>query len=61
MHEKIFEHVDKMLLVAEFRMYYIKYFSLYLTGNTLRLHNNDQPVNAVYCENHILYGLNAHF
>jgi hypothetical protein len=23
-----------------------------LTGNTLRLHYRDQPVNAVYCENH---------
>jgi hypothetical protein len=25
-------------------------YSSYLTANTLRLDNNDQPVNAVYCE-----------
>jgi hypothetical protein len=24
----------------------------YLTGSTLGLHHTDQPVNAVYCENH---------
>jgi hypothetical protein len=59
-------------LNTEFVRNFIYEFSLYLTGNTLRLRYKAQPVNAVwgkvtvYCENHTehtdtLCGQNAEF
>jgi hypothetical protein len=51
---------------TEFIQNNIYKFSPYLTGNTLRLRYKAQPVNAVYCENHMeqtdtLCGQNAEF
>jgi hypothetical protein len=38
---------------SETLMYmYLRKTSPYLSGSTLRLRYRDQPVNAVYCENH---------
>jgi hypothetical protein len=40
------------LVKTEILLYNIYRFSPYLTGNTLHLRYKDQPVNAVYYENH---------
>jgi hypothetical protein len=36
-----------LYILFEFHLNGSQRFSLYLTGNTLRLHDNHQPINAV--------------